>query len=293
MNDTKIIEMIGNALPSMPPVYRKIAVYILENPNSAGFLSIYNFSERVGVSTASIVRFTKFLGLEGYSELKRVLQSHMQVHIEPAAYGRLSTIREPADNPLYTLFASGERENLERTLTACQPDLIDQIVSRISACNKIFISGFNLYSHVMELFSHSFRALVPQEVAMIGGAVVDYSFVLNRCGQDDLLLAFDFPPYAGEIRHIVTTAKNRGCTVVLFTDSLCSPSYTLADLRIHCETNARFQSNSFVGLVAMMQIIINVLYSREKETIIPKVHEAMSIVEEGYKLAGMATSFRP
>lgn len=49
---------------------RKIADFITSDPHSVLPLTITQFSEQAGCGTATLVRFAKRLGLNGYQELK-------------------------------------------------------------------------------------------------------------------------------------------------------------------------------------------------------------------------------
>lgn len=49
---------------------KKIALYILENAEDVVDMSIYEFADRTGTSTASVSRFVKKIGLKNYTDLK-------------------------------------------------------------------------------------------------------------------------------------------------------------------------------------------------------------------------------
>lgn len=52
---------------------KKIALYILENVEDVADMSIYDFSDKTGTSTASVSRFVKKIGLKNYTDLKNHL----------------------------------------------------------------------------------------------------------------------------------------------------------------------------------------------------------------------------
>jgi DNA-binding MurR/RpiR family transcriptional regulator len=66
-----VLAKIRDSLSTMPSNFHKIGSYILDHEQNVAFASIYAISQAVGVSNASLVRFAKSLGLDGYQALKR------------------------------------------------------------------------------------------------------------------------------------------------------------------------------------------------------------------------------
>ena len=62
----------------MSPSYHEIAVYILENYDEIGFTSVNELSRKIGVSNASLVRFTQFMEFKGYKEFREAIQNEVK-----------------------------------------------------------------------------------------------------------------------------------------------------------------------------------------------------------------------
>jgi DNA-binding MurR/RpiR family transcriptional regulator len=62
--------VIRQYLPSLPAGERKIAAYVLGDPQKALHYKIADLAHQSGVSQAAIVRFCHRLGMKGYSEFK-------------------------------------------------------------------------------------------------------------------------------------------------------------------------------------------------------------------------------
>jgi RpiR family carbohydrate utilization transcriptional regulator len=70
MNSDILLLTIRGLIPSLNPALRKIAVYILDNPQNVKFLRIRELAERCGVAEATITRFVKTIGYTNFQEFK-------------------------------------------------------------------------------------------------------------------------------------------------------------------------------------------------------------------------------
>jgi DNA-binding MurR/RpiR family transcriptional regulator len=67
--DTLLLKIRG-LLPSLNPALQKIGAYVLEKPEEVKTLRIRELAEKCGVAEATITRFVKTIGLEGFQDLK-------------------------------------------------------------------------------------------------------------------------------------------------------------------------------------------------------------------------------
>lgn len=277
-----IVEAIRQALPSMPPLYRKIALYIIENDEAVGFSSVHAFAEAVGVSSATVVRFAKSLGLDGYAELKRSMQGHIKSLLGPYDKIALSDLdREPRDRQL-TELRENEVNNLRKTLEGIDTDALHTIVSWITGAERVFACGFGVSGHMIQILGNAIASALDKPVVFVNGSVSDYIPRLKSIGPRDTLLTMTFPPYSPEAIQATELGKARGCKVGLFTDSPRCPAYPLADTVIRCENNSLLMANSYVGLIAVVQILANLLCLSDKAAAVQRLKELSELERTGY-----------
>ena len=84
MND--LFVRIRFLLPSLPRAEKAIASALLENPEAITHLTLAEIARESGSSEASIIRFCKRMGYDGYSSMKedfiRALAEGMEIHSE-------------------------------------------------------------------------------------------------------------------------------------------------------------------------------------------------------------------
>jgi DNA-binding MurR/RpiR family transcriptional regulator len=277
-----ILAKIKKKLPDMAPSFRKIGAYILDHEQSVAFTSIYNISEVIGVSNATLVRFAKSLGLSGYQEFKREIQEEMRYRLSPfekVAIQELDTL--PAEKRLRKLFQN-EINNLRVTSETMKIEDVLKIVARIYEARKVFASGFGATAHIVKAFEYAFTGSLNKEMSVVTGSVSDYSPALKFFGKDDVMLLMTFPPYSDEVRHVAKVVKERGGTLILFTDSAACPIYHLAETVVRCSTVSLVLANSYVSLLCTLNIIVHMLFLCSQDTSIESMRETISMQENGY-----------
>jgi len=277
-----ILGKIREMLPGMPPNFRKIGSYILDHEQSVAFASIYIISEAVGVSNASMVRFAKSLGLAGYQDFKREIQDEIRHRLGP--YDKIA-LREldllPEEKRLQKLFLN-EVNNLRNTLDNIKLPELQAMAESIRSSRKIFTSGFGVTRHLVRIFEYTLLSSVSKEVSVISGSVSDYAPMLKSFTSDDAMFLMTFPPYSDEVRHVAKVVKERGGKLHLFTDSAICPVYSLADTVIKCDTNSLLLSNSYVGLVSILNILVHMVFLGSADSSIESRSQTLAMQEAGY-----------
>ena len=74
-------EKIDLAYKKMSKGHKSITRYIMENFDSAAFLTAGKLGNKVGVSESTVVRFANSLGYSGYPELQKELQEMLRARL--------------------------------------------------------------------------------------------------------------------------------------------------------------------------------------------------------------------
>ena len=102
--DSALIMKMHSFLPDMSKAEKRIAQIILDNPRDIVQMSITELAARSKVSDATVVRFCRRLGMQGYQEMKVTLAQDLVSPIE-SIHEEVSEGDAPAD-VLDKVFAS-------------------------------------------------------------------------------------------------------------------------------------------------------------------------------------------
>ena len=89
----KIIQLIRDRHSGLNDTNKKIADFILQNPEMATFSSLVEISKNVGVSDATLVRFARELGYNGFKELREDLLDYIRPRNRQSSMQRTNTRR--------------------------------------------------------------------------------------------------------------------------------------------------------------------------------------------------------
>ncbi len=281
-----VSEEIARIKDDLSPAYKKIATYILKEYSQVGFMSIEELSSMAGASKATVVRFSRRLGFSGFNELKKAIQSELRRRLSP--YEKIATTdldRAPIENQL-KLLAQNEINNLKNTLSGIEEE-IHKWVESIRLARNIYFGGFGATKHVVSLMQYTISVLQKKPTWLLTGSVSDFSFNIKLMDSADVLIVMTFPPYSKEIEYMVDYADERKVRTLLVTDSIECPIYSRAYSVIVCENNSLLFGNSFVGPVAVAEMIGNFIILSEKQTGVEEMKKLFEVEERGYRAISM------
>ena len=284
-------ERIKAALPSMPPSSKRIALYMLENGQTVGFSSTRDLGRRIGVSEASIVRFVQSLGFDGYIDFRHALEEDIRHRLGVADKIALSGLDLLPDEKRLRCLSNNEMSNLKKTLDGLDLASMRSMVCGAAEARRLFVSGFGASTNMVKYFEYGLLGLRWKDVVTVTGSISDYSSRLCSFSSSDVLLLITFPPYSREALQVASHAKKAGGAIYLFTDSPRCPAYPDAAASIICENNSLLLTNSFVGLVAVIQIFINMLALTNKKESAAGIRKVIRGEREAYEeIAEMDTA---
>lgn len=95
MENHNILSKLESMMPFFSNAEKKLGSFILENPKDVLNMATSEIAKKSGVSEASVIRFTRKLGLNGYTDLKLTISANLQSSSQPSLLSDMS----PKDSP--------------------------------------------------------------------------------------------------------------------------------------------------------------------------------------------------
>jgi len=248
-------DLIKNNNAEFTSTEKKIADFILQQYNEIPFISIHELAKRLEVGRASIMRFTKKIGFEGFLSLKKEINSRMMTTLAPMEKFRLTLNHDILENTLLNEVGQNEVDNINITLNSYNNKNYKNAVNEISKAKIIYTVGFNLSSFIAEIASYLLQRIGVRAItANMGGRSL--SDQLGNVEKSDVVIAFSLPPYSEETISATKYAKKHGAKVISFTNSLTSPIVTTSDIVLQVETKSRIFSNSFTAIIVLLYSLV-------------------------------------
>ena len=230
-NDADILSVVKEAYPDMSKSDKKIARILLEIPEKFIDANVKEAAELTGVSDATVVRFGKNLGCEGFKELKILLAQHLAVKQALEDAGN-SQIPSSADSFLEQIHHSASTA-LEQAMNNLQPDKLDEAAQIIIDSRRLFIYGTGGSSGILatELHNRLFRLNIT--------AIPFTDNYLQRMSaatlhSDDAILIISSTGRPRSLQESAELARYHGAKCIAITDENSVLS-VLTDVCIHVE----------------------------------------------------------
>lgn len=156
-NTADLISVVRDAYPNLSKSDKKIADFLLEKPDQFIRASVKEGSAVTGVSDATVVRFGRNLGCDGFKDLKILLAQHLaieQAH-KDAASGKVLAPAGSFEEQIY----HSALAVLDHAVKDIKPDIIDKAATIISQSKRVFVYGTGGSSGVLanEIHNRLFR----------------------------------------------------------------------------------------------------------------------------------------
>ena len=282
----QIVARLKEALPDLKPTYKKIALGILEDPQTVSYSSIQALGRLLGVNEAAIVRFAKTMGYKGFADFKKAVQEAVKAQINPYGAIAMGDLTALADSRRLQKLIGFETDNVRKTMQNLQVPVITRMVDGMRGAGQMFAAGFGATRYIVELYAFLLTSNLSRPVHTLTGSVSDYVARLNLMQAGDVLLVASLPPYTREDSQIAQFARKRGVRVYLFTDSPRCPVYPLSDEILLVSSTSLLYTNSYTGLLASFKVLMDMwLLSHQKEAT-ARMKALTDIELQGYRDLG-------
>jgi DNA-binding MurR/RpiR family transcriptional regulator len=231
-----------------------LAQYILNNDAKIAFASANDVGQAVGSSAATVVRFARALGYEGYSELQEDIRSKLSNNYT-ASQQLAQRISDGAlSDDLATDIAKINAQNIHDTLRQVEPQTLDAVVDALLSARNIQIYGGGMSGAAVYMAQHSFAMLGLSARAVINGGL-SQTLELSHLSDRDVVIVVSIWRYLRETMAAVKYASSVGATTIALSDSLVAPIARKADYVLVAATERAAHSRSMTGMISLIDLI--------------------------------------
>ena len=203
---------------------RKIADLILADPHAVLPLTITRFSELAECGTATLVRFSKRLGLNGYQELKIAIAQEIST---------LSNEKEsisPYDS-CYSMFTKRLRDiqvALQKTRLVLSPSAMDAAAKKIMNAKRIVIFGLGNSAAIAHDAQHKFLRVGLNATACSDNHL--QSIIASHLDTDCVAIGISHSGKSVDIVQALRLARISGASTICVTNYETSPITEVSDI---------------------------------------------------------------
>ena len=259
-----LMKRIAGARESLSRSHRGVADYVLANPFQAATMGIEDLADATGVSVATINRFAREFGFQGFVAFRAECLRIYARTLEPVEKMRRLEGGETGALSLMQASLTGGRANLDATLAQLDADSCAQATDMLVAAKRVYVVGFGVSSALARLAQHLFEPSLPI-IELIDGSGGNER-VIRRMrqidGPGDLVVGISLQRYSLFAIEVVAKAKAAGAGVLCLTDFADSPLVPHADAVLFTPSEHVALHASLTAAAAMIEALATALARR-------------------------------
>ncbi|MFC4023909.1 MurR/RpiR family transcriptional regulator [Oceanobacillus longus] len=244
--------ILKDMVNSLPPSEKKIAEYILKNPEESILLTALMLGEKSKTSSAAVIRLCKSLGFRGFQELKIRVAGDLQKQvvteyrdIEPNE-GFKNIIDKVTTNTIQTLKETADIMNEKDLQTA---------VNALENAPAIIFFGVGA-SYIAAKDAEQKFLRINKNAYAFSDAHMAATSIANK-GPDDVVVGISFSGNTEEVARLLKLAKHKNTTTISITKYGNSLVSNYSDIQLHTSAakEATIRSGATSSRIAQLQVI--------------------------------------
>lgn len=251
-----LIVHISGVLPSLSPAEQRVARLVVADPAEAARRTITDLATAAETSEATVIRFCRSVGMEGYPQLRIRLAAEAARRVEPPDARVMGGDIPPGADmaQIIATIAFNDARAVEETAEQLDPAVCEQVVDAISRAGRVDIYGSGASGFVASDFQ--------QKLHRIGRTAFYFPDVhtaltsVALLGRGDVAVGISHTGTTSDTIEVLEQARSRGATTVVLTNFPRSPITEVADFVL--TTAARettYRSGAMASRLAQLTVV--------------------------------------
>lgn len=255
-----VIEQISQCYPSFSRSQKKIADFIVKNPQEACFLSLKDFSDKVNTTEKTIINFTKKCGFDSFTALKKELQSYIAMKLTPdeKVIKAVSTIRQTHQDFIRNTYQM-DLDSITSSFDCLNFTNIYRAAELIQKAENIYFASHNISQVVTDFLMYRIGSLGLGVYRIDIDSEQELPHQILHMKPTDVLVVASFPRYYKNLVAASHLIKDRGIPIIAITDSLTSPIANNSNICFACATDTTVFYNSYTGPMVIANILASTI----------------------------------
>jgi DNA-binding MurR/RpiR family transcriptional regulator len=262
-----IQKTIIGKLPNYSKNQRLLANYILENLQTIPLLSVNDLAAKSGVSSATVVRFSRVLGFQGYLEFRNYLMELLKEKLSLVDKYKATISKKDEYQDSLNKVAHQVVQNINHSLAQNTLEEFKHIVTHLHEADNIYCMGFGISKYLAEIMSYQLKLYLKKSFAMSADSLT-FAEQIVLMSPKDLMIAFSFPPYSRQTVEAAQLAKRLKIPVVSFTDKKTAPIVEHSLHVLIAKTDNILFTNSLGAISVMINALVTEIALTEENRVL-------------------------
>ena len=261
-SDVTVAERLHLKLAELTPAERKVARALLADYPVRGLQPVAKLAQTAGVSAPTVIRLVGKLSFDSYADFQLSLKSEVSARLSSplTVHAGRSAARHHGDvlSQAEQVFCDGIRTRFARLPRSEFEHAIRLLADPRRSVTMI---GGRFSWMLAEYLAANLRML-RSDVHVVASVGADRTSTLLDVGRRDVLVIFDYRRYQHDTVTAAAMAKERGATLIAFTDPYLSPLAAHADVILTSSVNSTSPFISLTPALAVVEAVVTALLDR-------------------------------
>ncbi len=210
---------------------KKIAEYFVQNQDRIGSLSSLDVAHEIGVSDASIIRFSRVIGYDGFADLK----SHIYDSLVENANNRVTLTERLFQNK--EKYGSTEdslnfievmQQNIASVFRDNRPEDFERVVDHVVKARKRYVIGLRGCKGIALQFGRLLSFMAPGVYTILDSECTSVN-LMQDIKKNDVVVMFVYSRFYRMDEQYLKMARKRGAKICLIVNDITGPLNIYAD----------------------------------------------------------------
>lgn len=250
------LNRLRSILPQLPPSEKKVAQFILEQPEKLLHATASEISQMAGSSSAAVIRLCKSMGVKGFQELKVRVAGDL-VKVPEAGYRDIES-GETLDGITQKTLSNGI-QSLTDTAELMDYGQMEAAVEALAGAKTVHCFGIGASSLIAMDAQQKLLRIHKNATAFTDTHLV--ASLIANAEADDVLLGISFSGETQEVARLLSLAQKRGVKTISLTRYGSSTAASLADINLFTSASSEAPLRSAATASRFAQLfVIDVLF---------------------------------
>ncbi|WP_025117522.1 MurR/RpiR family transcriptional regulator [Lysinibacillus fusiformis] len=241
---------------------RKVAQFVMDNPNTV----IANGAAEVGrlanVSESTVIRFCYAMDLSGYVELQEEIRGYVMSQDVGTNLQTTYTGKKLTDSSFGKVMQQDSR-NIQETIQLISDQQIQKSSKWMHEADNIYILGTRQAASVANWLSNTLKTLRSniKQLRIDSDEIMNQ---INNMGERTILIVLSFDKQLKDIQTIVEIARMRKVKIIAITGTAFSPVREYANILFALGTNKHSSLDIVPVLFSFLHALLEEMISQDK-----------------------------
>lgn len=271
---TKLKQMLN----SLPPSERKIAQFMIDNPERSTMYTAAKLAQASGTSSAAVIRLCKSLGFKSFQELKISVAVDMKQEV---ASGYRDVTPNESFKDIINKVTNNTIQTLSETVHVIDVEDLHRAVDVLKDAKSISFIGFGA-SYIAAMDAEQKFLRINKNAQSFSDVHMAAMTIANK-GPGDVIVGISFSGKTKEVAQLLTLGNEKGCKTISITKLGKSIVSRQANISLHTSSakEAPYRSgatSSRIALLHMIDILLMCLVSEEYEQTVQHIDDTREAI---------------